>query len=101
MLPARARFDIVVDIVLQVAILGSMLSAAARGQGVAAPAPRLSPTLYFADSSEELSRRAALHARVDPLVRSIADADSSALLPRLREANQALVALERHDAYLK
>jgi len=64
-------------------------------------APRLSPTLYFADSAAEASDRAALHDRVDPLGRAIAAADSVALAQRLAEANRAIVALQRHAAYLK
>jgi len=82
-------------------MLSLVMAAAAYAQGTSAPAPRLSPTLYFSDSSAEFAARAALHARIDSIVRATQGADSNSLMRRLAEANQALVALQRYEAYLR
>src|SRR5436190_1691671 len=88
--------------VLSTALIGAVREApVVQAQGATVPSPRLSPTLYFADSLAQRSGYAALHARIDPLVHAIADADSSSLTQCLRDGNQALVALQRHAAYLK
>jgi oligoendopeptidase F len=76
-------------------------AAAATAQQAPDAAPRLSPTLYFADSAAERSSRAGLHARIEALARAIEAADYSSLVERLTEANEVLVALQRHDAYLR
>ena len=78
-----------------------VMAAAAHTRRAPAQAPRLSPTLYFSDSSSEWASRAALHAGIQTLASAIASADSASLLRRLNEANQTLVALQRHDAYLR
>jgi oligoendopeptidase F len=83
------------------AALSLAIAASLCAQTAPAAGPRLSPTLYFADSSTERSSRAALHDGVEPLARAIEGADSSVLVQRLNEANQVLIALERHDAYLR
>src|SRR4029077_15039733 len=77
------------------------LTAGAVAQVAPTPDLRLSPTLYFADSSAERSSRATLHAGIDSLVRAIASADDGSLLRQLRVADQTLVALQRHSAYLR
>src|SRR5437016_5285070 len=90
-----------VAVIGRMAILSSTLAGAVDAQSASAPALRLSPTLYFTDSSAEQSSRVTLHARVDPLVRAVAGADASSLVQQLRAADQTLVALQRHAAYLK
>ena len=78
-----------------------VMAAAAYTRRAPAQAPRLSPTLYFSDSSSEWASRVALHAGIQTLTSAIAGADSASLLQRLDEANRTLVALQRHDAYLR
>ncbi len=62
---------------------------------------RISPTLYFSSPSEELASRNALHARVAPLVKELAGSDRTSLEKTLDTANQTLIALQRHAAYLR
>ena len=76
-------------------------AAATFAQGASTPDLRLSPTLYFADSSAEATSRAALHARIDSLVRAIGDVDDASLLHQLRATDQMLIALQRHVAHLQ
>jgi len=60
----------------------------------------ISPTLYFFSPSEELASRNALHARVVPLVKKLAGSDKNSLEKTLDTANQTLIDLQRHAAYL-
>jgi oligoendopeptidase F len=72
----------------------------ARAQAPLTPL-QLSRTLYFPDSSAELSTRLALHARVDSLVHALTDADDTSLPQQLGVTNHALIALQRHAAFLQ
>jgi oligoendopeptidase F len=61
----------------------------------------ISTTLYFQSASDETASRNALHARVSALVLKLADANQASLLHELDAANQALIDLQRHLAYLR
>jgi oligoendopeptidase F len=93
--------DVAIALTIGIAALGSARAGSARAQTPAADAPRLSRTLYFADSSKEFASRAGLHGRVDSLVHVIADADVMSLHGDLKESDELLVALQRHAAYLR
>jgi oligoendopeptidase F len=64
-------------------------------------AAHISSTLYFPSPSEELARRNALHARVTDLISDLARTDIAALPGALKVADQMLISLQRHSAYLK
>jgi oligoendopeptidase F len=85
----------------QVTIFSGLMTGSVRAQDAPPQEIRLSRTLYFADSTAEATSRAALHARIDPLVRATATADSTSLLRQLEAVDQAFIALQRHSAYLK
>jgi oligoendopeptidase F len=89
---------------IMVGALAVVPSAVSAQQG--APASELagahiSPTLYFTSASEELASRDALHARVASLVEVLAHSDEASLEKALDAADQMLIALQRHAAYLK
>lgn len=88
-------------VAVQIAILACTLAAGAVAQGPTTPDLRLSPTLYFPDSLAEQSSRATLHARIDSLVRAVANADDASLPHQLRVVDQAVIALQRHAAYFR
>jgi oligoendopeptidase F len=61
----------------------------------------ISPTLYFQSASSEAASRDTLHARVSTLISKLANADRGSLVHDLEAANQALIDLQRHLAYLR
>ena len=61
----------------------------------------LSPTLYFPSATEELASRNALHARVAPLEKQLAASPAASLGKELDMAEQTIIALQRHAAYLR
>ena len=61
----------------------------------------LSPTLYFPSATEELTSRSALHARVAPLEKELAASTAASLGKDLDTAEQTMIALQRHAAYLR
>jgi oligoendopeptidase F len=61
----------------------------------------ISPTLYFQSASDEAVSREALHACVSALVSRLANVDQKSLVHELDAANQALIDLQRHLAYLR
>ncbi len=76
-----------------------VLAAAAQDTGI--ESARLSPTLYFSSASEEAESRQALHSRVETLEKEIASSSADALPKLLDSANQALIAIQRHTAYVR
>lgn len=89
----------------QAAIFLCVIATSARAQDASTQGYRLSPTLYFPDPATELSSRATAHASVQPLVNALSAATSganpAALVRQLRTADQTLIALQRHAAYLR
>lgn len=99
---ARARWC--VGLIVTGMLAGSPSLAATQQEAAQLPAialAHISPTLYFPSVSNELASRNALHVRVADLVKDFADADQSSLRSDLDAANQTLIALQRHLAYLK
>src|SRR5689334_22419765 len=64
-------------------------------------AARLSPTLYFPSASSEVASRDALHVRVESLLKDVASSAQDSLPTLLDTVEEALVALQRHPAYLR
>ncbi len=85
--------------------LASLVSVpAASQQSVQTPsieAAHISSTLYFPSASEELTSRIALHARVGSLEKELAAASPASLAKDLDAAEQTIIALQRHAAYLR
>jgi oligoendopeptidase F len=61
----------------------------------------LSPTLYFPSATEESASRNALHARVPPLEKQLTASTAASLGKDLGMAEQTIIALQRHWAYLR
>ena len=61
----------------------------------------VSPTLYFPSATKELTSRSALHARVAPLEKELAASTAASLGKDLDTAEQTMIALQRHAAYLR
>ena len=61
----------------------------------------LSPTLYFPSAQEELASRNAIHAQVAPLEKKLAASSAASLVTILDNANETIIALQRHWAYLR
>jgi oligoendopeptidase F len=61
----------------------------------------LSPTLYFPSATEELMSRNALHARVALLEKKLVASSPALLASDLDMAEQTIIALQRHAAYLR
>ncbi len=62
---------------------------------------RLSPTLYFPSATEESASRDALHACVPALEKQLAASTLASLSKNLEMAEQTIIALQRHWAYLR
>ena len=62
---------------------------------------RISRTLYFPSAAAELESRKALHARVEQVASGIPSATQDSLPTLLETVEQALIALQRHAAYLR
>ena len=61
----------------------------------------LSANLYFPSATEELTSRSTLHARVAPLEKELAASTAASLGKDLDRAEQTMIALQRHSAYLR
>ena len=87
---------------LAAVVLCSTFFAAQSPPETPSPKPaRISPTLYFPSSTDELKSREALQAHIDPLVHALAAANASSLLRELDLAEQTMIALQRHGVYLR
>ena len=61
----------------------------------------LSPTLYFPSAQEELASRNVLHDRVPSQEKQLAASSAASLAKELDMAEQTIIALQRHWAYLR
>ena len=61
----------------------------------------ISPTLYFSSAAEEASSRNVLHGRVSSFIQELRTGDQKSLPFNLDMADQLLVLLQRHLAYLR
>jgi oligoendopeptidase F len=89
-------------------IVATMLASSPRAAmaQVAAKTPaieaaHLSPTLYFPSATEELTSRNALHTSAVLLDKALESSSSALLVKNLDNANETIIALQRHWAYLR
>ncbi len=88
-------------------MVGVLASAPIKGysqQPVQAPlinVTHLSPTLYFPSATEELASRNELHARVAFHLKQLAASSAASLGEDLDMAEQTIIALQRHWAFLR
>jgi oligoendopeptidase F len=79
----------------------NVMSAQQNGPSPALASAHVSPTLYFPSATEELTSRNALHTRVTPLEKKLAASSPASLVKNLDNANETIIALQRHWAYLR